>query len=68
VFQANGGNSSGRELQLVDRQMGGGTDVALETADITLMTSDLSRLTEIFSIAKNAIAFSIVPALGAFID
>jgi cation transport ATPase len=48
--------------------MGEGTDVALETADITLMTSDLSRLTEIFSIGKNAIAFSIVPALGAFID
>ena len=32
--------------------MGGGTDVALETADITLMTSDLSRLAEMFSIAK----------------
>jgi P-type Cu+ transporter len=32
--------------------MGGGTDVALETADVTLMTSDLSRLTEVFSIAK----------------
>jgi P-type Cu+ transporter len=32
--------------------MGGGTDVALETADVTLMTSDLSRLTEIFGIAK----------------
>jgi heavy metal translocating P-type ATPase len=32
--------------------MGGGTDVALETADITLMTSDLSRLTEVFAIAK----------------
>jgi heavy metal translocating P-type ATPase len=32
--------------------MGGGTDVALETADITLMTSDLSRLTEAFGIAK----------------
>jgi heavy metal translocating P-type ATPase len=32
--------------------MGGGTDVALETADITLMTSDLSRLTEVFRIAK----------------
>jgi heavy metal translocating P-type ATPase len=32
--------------------MGGGTDVALETADITLMTSDLSRLTEVFGIAK----------------
>jgi len=32
--------------------MGGGTDVALETADITLMTSDLSRLTEMFGIAK----------------
>src|SRR6516164_6146171 len=27
--------------------MGGGTDVALETADITLMTSDLSRLIEV---------------------
>src|ERR1700730_846722 len=27
---------------------GGGTDVALETADITLMTSDLSRLVEVF--------------------
>jgi heavy metal translocating P-type ATPase len=32
--------------------MGGGTDVALETADITLMTSDLSRLVEVFRIAK----------------
>jgi P-type E1-E2 ATPase len=32
--------------------MGGGTDVALETADITLMTSDLSRLIEVFGIAK----------------
>ena len=32
--------------------MGGGTDVALETADITLMTSDLSRLTEVFGVAK----------------
>jgi Cd2+/Zn2+-exporting ATPase/Cu+-exporting ATPase len=32
--------------------MAGGTDVALETADITLMTSDLSRLIEVFGIAK----------------
>ena len=32
--------------------MGGGTDVALETAEITLMTSDLSRLPEVFGIAK----------------
>jgi heavy metal translocating P-type ATPase len=32
--------------------MGGGTDVALETADVTLMTSNLSRLTEVFRIAK----------------
>ncbi len=32
--------------------MGGGSDVALETADITLMTSDLSRLTEVLAIAK----------------
>jgi P-type Cu+ transporter len=32
--------------------MGGGTDVALETADVTLMTSDLSRLTEVLGIAK----------------
>jgi Cd2+/Zn2+-exporting ATPase/Cu+-exporting ATPase len=32
--------------------MAGGTDVALETADITLMTSDLSRLIEVFRIAK----------------
>ena len=32
--------------------MGGGTDVALETADITLMTADLSRLVEVFGIAK----------------
>jgi Cd2+/Zn2+-exporting ATPase/Cu+-exporting ATPase len=32
--------------------MSGGTDVALETADITLMTSDLSRLAEVFGIAK----------------
>ena len=32
--------------------MGGGTDVALETADITLMTADLSRLGEVFQIAR----------------
>jgi P-type Cu+ transporter len=32
--------------------MAGGTDVALETADVTLMTSDRSRLTEMFAIAK----------------
>jgi P-type Cu+ transporter len=32
--------------------MGGGTDVALETADITLMTSDLMRLNELIGIAK----------------
>jgi len=32
--------------------MGGGTDVALETADVTLMTSDLSRLADVFGIAR----------------
>jgi heavy metal translocating P-type ATPase len=32
--------------------MGGGTDVALETADITLMTAHLSRLREVFGIAR----------------
>jgi P-type Cu+ transporter len=32
--------------------MGGGTDVALETADVTLMTSNLTRLPEVFDIAK----------------
>ena len=32
--------------------MGGGADVALETADVTLMTSDLSRLVELFAISK----------------
>ena len=32
--------------------MGGGTDVALETADITLMTADLSRLADVFTIAR----------------
>jgi Cd2+/Zn2+-exporting ATPase/Cu+-exporting ATPase len=32
--------------------MGGGTDVALETAHITLMTSDLMRLNELIGIAK----------------
>jgi heavy metal translocating P-type ATPase len=32
--------------------MGGGTDVALETADVTLMTSDLSRLVELLAISK----------------
>ncbi|MBV9877647.1 MAG: cation-translocating P-type ATPase [Verrucomicrobia bacterium] len=31
--------------------MGGGTDVALEIADITLMTADLSRLGDVFQIA-----------------
>jgi len=32
--------------------MGQGTDVALETADVTLMTSDLSRLVEVLRISK----------------
>jgi P-type Cu+ transporter len=32
--------------------MGQGADVALETADVTLMTSDLSRLVEVLSISK----------------
>jgi cation transport ATPase len=32
--------------------MGQGTDVALETADVTLMTSDLSRLAEVLAISK----------------
>ena len=32
--------------------MGQGTDVALESADVTLMTSDLSRLLEALSISK----------------
>src|SRR5437660_6112666 len=32
--------------------MGQGTDVALETADVTLMTSDLSRLVELLTISK----------------
>ncbi|MCL4788678.1 MAG: cation-translocating P-type ATPase, partial [Verrucomicrobia bacterium] len=32
--------------------MGQGTDVALETADVTLMTSDLSRLLEVLTISK----------------
>jgi len=32
--------------------MGEGTDVALETADVTLMTSDLSRLLEVLAISK----------------
>jgi P-type E1-E2 ATPase len=32
--------------------MGGGTDVALETADITLMTADLSRLSDVFGISR----------------
>jgi Cd2+/Zn2+-exporting ATPase/Cu+-exporting ATPase len=32
--------------------MGQGTDVALETADVTLMTSDLSRLVELLAISK----------------
>src|SRR5437588_12543998 len=32
--------------------MGQGTDVALETADVTLMTSDLSRLLEVLGISK----------------
>jgi Cd2+/Zn2+-exporting ATPase/Cu+-exporting ATPase len=34
--------------------MGGGADVALETADVTLMTSDLSRLPEVFKIARRS--------------
>jgi P-type Cu+ transporter len=32
--------------------MGQGTDVALETADVTLMTSDLSRLLEVLAMSK----------------
>ena len=32
--------------------MGQGSDVALETADVTLMTSDLSRLVEVLAISK----------------
>jgi len=32
--------------------MGQGTDVALETADVTLMTSDLSRLVEVLTISR----------------
>jgi P-type Cu+ transporter len=32
--------------------MGQGTDVALETADVTLMTNDLSRLLEVLAISK----------------
>jgi P-type E1-E2 ATPase len=32
--------------------MGQGTDVALETADVTLMTSDLSRLLEVLAISR----------------
>jgi heavy metal translocating P-type ATPase len=32
--------------------MGQGADVALETADVTLMTSDLSRLVEVLAISK----------------
>jgi P-type E1-E2 ATPase len=32
--------------------MGQGADVALETADVTLMTSDLSRLVEVLTISK----------------
>jgi Cd2+/Zn2+-exporting ATPase/Cu+-exporting ATPase len=32
--------------------MGQGADVALETADVTLMTSDLSRLIEVLAISK----------------
>ncbi len=32
--------------------MGQGTDVALETADVTLMTSDLSRLVEVLTISQ----------------
>jgi len=32
--------------------MGQGTDVALETADVTLMTSDLSRLVDVLAISK----------------
>jgi len=32
--------------------MGHGTDVALETADVTLMTSNLSRLLEVLAISK----------------
>jgi Cd2+/Zn2+-exporting ATPase/Cu+-exporting ATPase len=32
--------------------MGQGTDVALETADVTLMTSDLARLVELLTISK----------------
>jgi len=37
---------------MVGVAMGEGTDVALETADVTLMTSDLSRLLEVLAISK----------------
>ena len=36
--------------------MGQGTDVALETADVSLMTSDLSRLVEVLDISKRCYA------------
>jgi len=32
--------------------MGQGTDVALETADVTLITNDLTRLVEVLAISK----------------
>src|SRR5436305_3281015 len=37
---------------MVGVAIGEGTDVALETADVTLMTSDLSRLLEVLAISK----------------
>jgi Cd2+/Zn2+-exporting ATPase/Cu+-exporting ATPase len=36
--------------------MGQGTDVALESADVTLMTSDLSRLVEVLALSKRCYA------------
>ena len=36
--------------------MGQGTDVALESADVTLMTSDLSRLVEVLTISRRCYA------------
>src|SRR3984893_14409220 len=47
--------------------MGGGTDVALETADITLMTSDLSRLPEVFGIGKRCCRVQLVNMWGSML-
>ena len=47
-----GVNDAPALVEAVGIAMGQGTDVALESADVTLMTSDLSRLLEVLAMSK----------------